>query len=107
MRRSGNRRYASRQDSNHVQICKGLRELGYHVLDLKSVGGGCPDIAVVSKQMLWTEAVGWLNQWWLVEIKSSPKAKLNAKQIKWRENWTGPAPITACSLEEILEAIQK
>jgi len=101
MRRLGNRMFSSRQDSNHTEIINGLRKIGYAVLDLKSLGGGAPDL-LVTKGLSPTSTQLW---GWLIEIKTD-KGTLNAKQKKWRENWVGPQPITARSLEEILDLIQ-
>jgi hypothetical protein len=39
----------SKVDKNHALIVLTLRACGYHVLDLHTVGCGCPDILVVSK----------------------------------------------------------
>lgn len=37
-------RYARRTDDNHSEVVKALRALGWSVLDLSRVGGGCPDL---------------------------------------------------------------
>ena len=83
--------YQRRQDSNHASIVHDLRKLGYAILDLSRVAGGCPDL-LICKQ----------GKWWLVEIKSSAASKLNKKQIEWRKTWNGPAPLTARSIDDIL-----
>ena len=96
------RKYAVKQDANHAAIINGLRKLSYAVLDLKSLGGGAPDL-LVYKRIKFPHVN--VSSGWLVEIKTD-KGTLNAKQKKWRENWTGPQPITARSLEELLKLIQ-
>src|SRR4029077_3398727 len=60
-------RKRGRRDGNHVKIVRELRQAGYSVLDLGSVGGGCPDILV-----------GKNGKNWLCEIKDGslpPSAK--------------------------------
>ena len=94
------RKYAVKQDANHTAIVNGLRKLGYAVLDLKSLGGGAPDLLITDSIV-----VSWPKRFWLVEVKTD-KGTLNAKQKKWRENWTGPQPIMARSLEDLLRQIQ-
>ena len=39
-------RRAAGRDANHAEIRDGLRALGWTVLDLGTVGGGCPDVLV-------------------------------------------------------------
>ena len=51
-------RRAAKVDKNQPEIVKALRELGVSVVDLSSVGAGCPDL-------LW----GWRNEVGLIEIK--------------------------------------
>ena len=99
------RKYAVKQDANHTAIVNGLRKLGYAVLDLKNLGGGAPDLLVTVPRRPTTYEGDWINHWWFVEIKTD-KGTLNAKQKKWRENWTGPQPVTARSLEDLLRQIQ-
>ncbi len=42
-------RRAARTDTNHADIRDGLRRAGYPVFDLSKVGGGYPDLMVMSK----------------------------------------------------------
>lgn len=39
-------KYARRIDANQTRIVQALRQLGFSVLDLSKVGGGCADLAV-------------------------------------------------------------
>lgn len=76
------RRFASRTDANHAIICSAFRALHCTVLDLSSMGEGCPDILV---------GTGGLCA--LVEIKNPErppsKRKLNNIQQEFRDNWKG------------------
>jgi hypothetical protein len=71
-------RYACRVDGPHAEIRDTLRALGFSVLDLASVGRGCPDLLVCSR---WTEPV-------LVEVKTRT-GKLRATQEAFRATWPG------------------
>ena len=74
---------AKRRDNNHVEVGDYLRALGWSVLDLASLGDGCPDYAV-SKP-------GFAA---MLECKdgSKPpsKRKLTPDQERVRKNWQGP-----------------
>ncbi len=39
-------RRAARTDANHAEIVQALRKVGCRVLDLRSLGNGCPDLLV-------------------------------------------------------------
>jgi len=39
-------RHRARRDANHEEIVACLRSIGFSVLDLAAVGGGCPDLVV-------------------------------------------------------------
>ena len=83
-----------RVDLNHAAIVKGLREAGYSVQSLSSVGGGCPDILV--------GADGMSNI--LLEIKSE-QGQLTKAQEAWLWAWKGQAAVVR-SLDEALEIVQ-
>jgi len=71
-----------RVDANQLEIVhKLLRHWVISVADTHLVGGGFPDIVV-----------GYAGVDYLVELKSSKKAKLRKSQIKFRDTWKG-API--------------
>lgn len=82
-------RRASRTDANQAEIVKALREFGCTVLDLSSVGGGCPDILV-----------GYQGRNLLLEVKDGNKppsaSRLNAKQRRWHDAWQGQAGVVRC-----------
>lgn len=79
--------YARRTDSNHQAIGNALRRLGFSVLDLSRVGGGCPDYLV------------HLGQFWaLVEVKTE-KGKLRREQLEFQQTW----PVTVVrTLEDVV-----
>lgn len=76
-------RRAARRDANHKDVGDYLRALGWSVLDLASLGNGCPDIVVGKPGFAC-----------LVEIKDGslpPSArKLTEKEQTVRDNWDGP-----------------
>jgi hypothetical protein len=71
-------RRAAKKDANHNLIADHLRKLGWSVLDLSRLGGGCPDILVGRPSFAA-----------LVEIKS-PGGKLTPEQLEVRKKWDGP-----------------
>lgn len=76
-------RRAARRDANHKAVIGHLSSLGWSVLDLGSVGDGCPDAAV-----------GMPGFAALVEIKDGDKPpsarKLTPAEREFAERWTGP-----------------
>ena len=88
-------------DLNHRAIVSGLRAAGCSVLDLSSVGGGCPDILV-----------GARGRDHLLEIKHltngklTPGAKKSAVgQKEWHDRWRGHPVRVVYSLHEALNAV--
>ena len=72
-----------KRDANQLSIISDLRRLGCTVLDLASVGSGCPDILV-----------GNCGVNYLFEIKTRHKpawkiSKLTADQIDFFKTWDG------------------
>jgi len=92
-------RRAARTDRNHAEIVKGLRRSGCTVLDLSSVGCGCPDILV-----------GRAGHNWLFEIKDGAKPpsarKLTAPEQSFFESWRGNVQVVN-SLQEAIDAINE
>lgn len=67
-----------RVDANQAEIVKKLRDCGAFVQSLAAVGGGVPDLLV-----------GYRNEWFLLEIKSSKDAKLTPDQRVWHKKARG------------------
>ena len=95
MRRLGNRMFSSRQDANHSAITKDLRLLGYQVIELKSLGGGAPDILVAKHGKMC-----------LMEIKVDG-GTLNEKQKEWHNTWQGPEVAIVRTTEQAIIAMMK
>jgi hypothetical protein len=92
-------RRAARTDRNHAEIIKGLRQSGCTVLDLSSVGCGCPDILV-----------GRAGHNWLFEIKDGTKPpsarKLTIPEQAFFAMWRGNVQVVK-SLEEAIDSINQ
>lgn len=91
--------FANRRDANATLLLKALEKLGFSVLDLSRVGGGCPD-ALIGK-----------NQWSaLVEVKSRDNAYgkrgLSDSQALWAAQWRGRSPIVAYDEQDVLRAYE-
>ena len=82
-------------DGNHKQMVAAARALGYEVLDLSRVGGGCPD-TLVSK--------GYFGC--LVEIKQV-KGKVSLRQKLWMERWAGLPCVVVRTVEELTEVLHE
>lgn len=91
MRRSG------RRDANHAAIRDDLRARGFLVLDLGSVGGGCPDLLVA-----------WPGGMVLLEVKDGAKPpsarKLTPDEAEFHRLW-GAHVREVLSLAEALAAV--
>mgnify|MGYP001167477209 CR=1 FL=1 len=90
-------------DVSHAAIRDALRQLGVTVIDLSSVGEGCPDLAAH-----WPRVPGWI----LLEVKtaSSRSAKMRARQqhdlTPAQVALHARAPVAIVySLEDALEAV--
>ena len=81
------RRRAAKVDRNHAEIVETLRAAGCGVLDLSSVGNGCPDLLVHPPTFPACRIAV------LMEVKdgSQPpsKRKLNPQQEKFHAQWKG------------------
>jgi Holliday junction resolvase len=86
-------------DGNHRDIVGELRQLGYSVLDLGAVGGGCPDICVGARAKNY-----------LFEIKDPAqppsKRRLTPDQCEFFMLWQGQVRKVE-TVEEIVEVITK
>lgn len=91
-------RHVKRKDGNHAEIVKELRGVGAFVVDMSSLGDGCPDILA---------AFG--GQWHVIEIKNPAtaygRAGLSASQ-QAAATMAGSAPVhVVSSVAEALKAI--
>ena len=86
---------AKRVDINQKAIVEHLRAMGCYVFHLHTVGQGCPDILV-----------GINGQTFLIEIKSSEKAKFTEQQIEFQKNWLGSTVIRINSVEEAIAFVK-
>ena len=86
---------AKRIDANQKQIVMNLRQLGFSVQILSSLGKGCPDLLI-----------GRQKKNWLIELKDGAKfasqQKLTPDEIRWHCTWNGQAAICN-SLDQILK----
>lgn len=84
----------AKRDGNHPAIVRRLREAGRSVVELHTVGGGCPDLLV-----------GWSGKMALLEVKD-PKGRnrIEDSQVDFAQAWKGPAPVVVRSEAEALEA---
>jgi hypothetical protein len=80
---------AYRVDKNQKDIVTSLRDAGYSVQHLHSVGAGCPDILV---------GINGINI--LIEIKEGD-GKLTPAQIVWHSSWLGQVDIAKNKEEAI------
>lgn len=70
--------YKKRVDENQKQLVHTFIALGASVLNLSTVGRGCPDLLI-----------GYRGKSVLVEIKRDEKAAFTEPQIKFMQNWRG------------------
>lgn len=91
MRRSG------RRDANHVEIREALRACGRKVLDLGSVGGGCPDLLVA-----------WPGGMVLLEVKDGAKPpsarKLTPDEETFHRAWGAHVRVVTSVAEALAAA---
>jgi Holliday junction resolvase len=87
-------RKRARKDDNHKKIVSSLRAAGCSVLDLSSVGSGCPDLLI-----------GFRGQNVLLEIKTE-KGTLTPDQVLFFKAWRGKV-FVARTIEEAVAKIWK
>lgn len=94
-------RRAARRDANEPLIIEALTRAGCSVLRHSATGE--PDLLVFHL------ATG---RAWLVEVKRSRAkgdrqgvATLTPAQLKWRDQWAGPAPVRIETVEEALALV--
>lgn len=92
-------RRRARTDDNHAAMVRELRQLGYSVQSLASVGGGCPDLVV-----------GHNGRNLLVEVKDGSKPpsarRLTDAERTFHEQWRGEV-IVAHTSEEVMAAMAR
>jgi len=86
-------RRAAKIDTTHRPIVEALRSVGASVIDLASVGHGCPDLLV-----------GYRGDTWLIEVKG-PKTKLSESQVKLHAAWRGKAIAVIRTVDDALALI--
>jgi len=92
-------RRAAKTDANHAQIVHVLKQCGCSVLDLSSVGAGCPDLLV-----------GYRGRDRLVEVKDGAKKpserKLRDNQAAWHYKWRGQKPLVIESVDDAMDMLE-
>ena len=79
-----------KRDANHKDICMWFKNLNCSVLDLHTVGFGCPDILV-----------GFGGETLLVEIKSK-SGELEDSQNKFINEWRGGKVHVVRTVEDVI-----
>jgi len=88
-------RRAAKIDVNQPEIVEQIRDLGYTVQHLHTLGKGCPDIMVGAK-----------GKNYLFEIKNPEyDGKLTADEQEWHEMWKGQVDIVE-TIEDVLEVVR-
>lgn len=85
--------YAKKVDQNQAALVAELRQIGASILHLHTLGKGAPDILI-----------GYRGINTLLEIKSTPTAKLTPDEANWHALWRGQLLIVR-SIEEALAAV--
>lgn len=91
-------RHAARVDANHAAIVQKLRQAGFEVISLATVGDGVPDILV---------GMPLVNV--LFEIKDGTKTPSNRRlkpaQVSFLETWPGPVHVVLSPDEALRVAL--
>ena len=88
-------RRAAKIDVNQPALVEQIRDLGYTVQHLHTLGKGCPDIMVGGKGMNY-----------LFEIKNPEyDGKLTADEQEWHDMWKGQVDIVE-TIEDVLEVVR-
>jgi len=91
-------RRASKVDNNHGDIRDGLRRTGYSVFDLSGVGGGYPDLMVMSK--------GYDPLFVLMECKTK-RGKFTKAQVKFHATYKDGPLLVPRSLDAALLGMER
>jgi len=88
-------RRAAKVDVNQPAIVAAIRDLGWTVQHLHSLGQGCPDILVGAK-----------GKNYVFEIKNPEyDGKLTADEQEWHDSWRGQVDVVE-TIEDILEVVR-
>jgi len=87
--------YKKRVDENQKQLVHTFIALGASVLNLSTVGRGCPDLLV-----------GYRGKSVLVEIKRNEKATYTEPQVKFMQEWRGGAVSRIDSVDAAIRLIK-
>jgi hypothetical protein len=87
--------YKKRVDENQRTITHTFIAMGASVLNLSTVGRGCPDLLV-----------GYRGNSVLVEVKKDPKATFTEPQIKFMQEWRGGAVSRIDSVDAAIRLIK-
>lgn len=87
--------YAKKVDDNQAEIVKELRDAGYSVEILSSVGLGVPDLLIGGVCRISGEP-----RTWLMEVKGS-RGKLTKRQQEWRQSWRGQYAVVRTKYEAL------
>ena len=82
---------AKRVDVNQKDIVNALKMFGATVVDLSSVGKGCPDLLM-----------GFNNKTYLIEVKRDSKAKFTPQQLQFNELWRGGLVVRVETVQDAL-----
>lgn len=85
----------AKRDGNHPEIVRALRAAGRSVLELHTVGGGCPDLLVGFGRVHMV----------LLEVKNPEgRDKVEESQRTFLASWRGRPPVVVRTVAEALEA---
>ena len=87
--------YAKRVDENQRTIVHTFIALGASVLNLSTVGRGCPDLLI-----------GYRGKSVLVEVKRNDKSTYTEPQVKFMQEWRGGAISRIDSVDAAIRLIK-
>jgi hypothetical protein len=87
--------YKKRVDENQKTLVHTFIAMGASVLNLSTVGRGCPDLLI-----------GYRGKSVLVEIKSDSKATFTEPQVKFMQEWRGGAVSRIDSVDAAIRLIK-
>ena len=87
--------YKKRVDENQKTLVHTFIAMGASVLNLSTVGRGCPDLLI-----------GYKGKSVLVEIKNGEKATFTEPQVKFMQEWRGGAVSRIDSVDAAIRLIK-